>query len=93
MTIDLIVRETLERELADVRVPRADLAGSVAPGAAAAGPGCSVAWPPCSPWSARRRRWCSATRAEPSPTATTVDVPAMDFGSGLRGVCTTPDGD
>ena len=85
MTIDLLVRETLERELADIRVPRADVAGIRRAGrgrrrarllgglaAVLAVVGASTAL-------------VLGDRAEPSPSATTVDVPPMDFGSGLRG--------
>lgn len=86
MTIDLLVRETLERELADIRVPRADVARIRRAGggrrrarilgglvAILAVVGASTAL-------------VLGDRAEPSPSATTVDVPPMDFGSGLRGL-------
>jgi len=90
MTIDLIVRETLERELADLSVPRTDLArirragrarrrARLAGGLAAvlALVGASTA--------------LAMSAGEPDQ-ATTADVPAMDFGSGLRGLYDAPTG-
>ena len=87
MTIDLIVRETLERKLADIPVPRADLdrirrAGRGRrrrPGARRAGgrgrPG-------------RRRHGRRGARPAPSPSRPPPPptVPAMDFSAGLRGL-------
>ncbi len=85
MTIDLLVGETLERKLADVRVPRVDIGAAREAGRrrrrrrngvlagvvflAAFGTTAAVLAP-----------------SEPEPVPASTDFPALDFSAGLRGV-------